>query len=92
MGKLLATVLTLFLSSALRKILIGAGISIVSATFYNTLIEYLLNKVLQNLNSGSASILNLLMLSGLDTSLSIIFGALTARAVIVSSSLFLSKS
>lgn len=92
MGKLIATILTIFLSSFVRKILVGAGISIVSATFYNTLITYLLDKVVSNLNSGSSTILNLLMLSGLDTCLSIIFGALTARAVIVSSSLFLTKS
>jgi hypothetical protein len=90
MGKFLVTVLTYILSSALSKILAGAGIGIASYTGMSILLSTYIFDVTNKISTlGIASDLG--HIAGVDTALSIVFGAIATRLSFDSSKLFLKK-
>lgn len=88
MGKLLFTVLTMFASSAIRQMLIGAGIGLASSAFLITMFNRFMANAQQNL-SALGDVLGLLGLCGADIALSLIFGAMVYRVTVASLKLHL---
>lgn len=90
MGKLLKLLLDGFASSFLKRLLAGAGISLISGTVILGVISYLVNRFMTDfMIVGNIS--GLVGISGLDQCISIVISAFIARAMITSTSLSLSK-
>ncbi len=82
---------TVLLSSAFSRVLLGAGLGLISGAGILTLLNYFIGQATSNLTSGSGVILGFLHLIGLDTFLSITLGALVTKATIQSAELTLKK-
>lgn len=83
MGGLLATVGGWLLGSALARVLTGAGLTLVTATWLSGQVETALNSISSQWSGLPADGLAFLAYSGIGTYLSIIGSAIVARAAIV---------
>ena len=91
MIQLFVPLLTWIASSLLARVLVGAGLSLASYAFVGTAVDAVLANV-QSLSSGlHADVAALLALGGAGQALSLIGGALVARAVIVSAGVMLRR-
>lgn len=91
MGKLLFTVGTFLLGSAFKKVLLGAGLGLLSSQVILTLINQYIGKAMQNMNWAGSTAVQFLGLSGADVMISVLVGALIARATIEASKIGLTK-
>lgn len=66
-----------------QKVLLGAGVALVSTIVIQTVLSSFINKAINASSSIDHTYLGLLAISGLDQAISIIIGALIARAAIV---------
>lgn len=92
MGKMLFLVGQLLLGSALKRILIGAGIGLVSSQIILTIVRQFIDQGLNGLFSGGGVVLSFLGMSGCDVALSVLIGAVVARATINSMGVSLRKT
>lgn len=92
MPSLLIKVFGYLLESTIKRLFSGAGITLAVATGIYQIAQNLINDGISTLNTAPALMLNLVGLSGLDVALSLIIGALLARATIMQAQLFLAKS
>lgn len=79
------------LGSALKRILVGAGLSIFSSQIILSIINVYINKALSRMSTGTSSAMAFLGLSGADVAISILIGALIARATMEAMKLGLKK-
>lgn len=86
MGNLFKLVGEILASGFLRRLLAGAGISLVASTIVLTVINYLIDRFMSDF-FAVGNLAGLVGVSGLDKCISIIFSAFIARVVISSSSL-----
>lgn len=92
MGKLLFMVGSYLLSSAFKTILLGAGIGLATQGFILVLINKYVDKSVFLFSGVGSDLMGLVGLSGLDVALSVIIGAIIARATIASLKIGISKS
>lgn len=76
----LGELLTGLLGGLLARVLIGAGMGVVTYGVLNTAVAAGLNAMVAQFSGMPADMLNLLLLSGVGQGLSIIGSAMTARA------------
>ena len=79
------------LGSALKRILVGAGLAIVSSQIILSIINVYINKAPSGMSTGASSAMAFLGLSGADVAISILIGALIARATMEAMNLGLKK-
>ena len=79
------------LGSALKRILVGAGLAIVSSQIILSIINVYINKALSGMSFGPSSAMSFLGLSGADVAISILIGALIARGTMEAMNLGLKK-
>ncbi|XID75131.1 DUF2523 family protein [Alkanindiges sp. WGS2144] len=91
MGKLLFLVGQLLLGSAVKRMLLGAGLGLMSSQIILTIVRQFINQGLSGLFSNGGVVLSFLGLSGCDVALSVLIGAVIARATINSMGLTLKK-
>ena len=91
MPAFLFTLSSWILTNFAAKVLLGAGVAIVSSAIVNTIITTYINKAINAASSVDPTYIGLLAISGLDQAISIVIGALVARATIVASSISLKK-
>ena len=80
------------LSNFAKKVLIGAGVTIVSSAVINIILTTYINKAISASNQIDSTYLGLLSISGLDHAISIIIGALIARATLLAANLSFKKA
>jgi hypothetical protein len=78
--------LTLWASSLLARILIGAGLTMVIAVGLDTALDAMLNQAIANISAAPGAALQLGLLGGVGTALSIVGGALITRVTIMAAS------
>lgn len=91
MGKILFTIGSYLLGTALKRILIGAGLGLVSSQAILSIINIYIQKATNNMNFGAGTVMQFLGLSGADIALSVLIGALIARATLEASKIGLKK-
>ncbi|TNL43666.1 DUF2523 family protein [Acinetobacter bereziniae] len=91
MPALLFAIGSWLLSNFAKKVLLGAGVAIVSSAIINGILSKFIQKAIDASSSVDPTYLGLLSISGIDQAISIIIGALVARATIVASSMSLKK-
>lgn len=74
------------LDKGFKKVLIALGVTVVSSAVISTVLNTYINKAITAAASTNHTYLGLLSISGVDKAISIIIGALIARATIVSMS------
>lgn len=79
------------LSNFAKKVLLGAGVAIVTSAVIQTILTAFIHKAINASTSIDPTYLGLLAISGLDQAISIIIGALIARATIVASEMSIRK-
>ena len=79
------------LSNFDKKVLLGAGVAIVSSAIIQTVLTSFINKAIGASSSIDHTYLGLLAISGLDQAISIVIGALIARATIVAAEMSFKK-
>ena len=80
------------LSNFAKKVLLGAGVTIISGAVFNIVLSAYINKAIAASSSINPTYLGLLSISGLDHAISIIVGALVARATLMAANISFSKS
>lgn len=80
------------LSNFAKKVLVGAGVTIVSGAVINIILTTYINKAISASNQIDPTYLGLLSISGLDHAISIIIGALIARATLLAANLSFKKA
>lgn len=80
------------LSNFAKKVLLGAGVTIVSGAVINIILTTYINKAISASTQIDPTYLGLLSISGLDHAISIIIGALIARATLLAANLSFKKS
>lgn len=80
------------LSNFAKKVLVGAGVTIVSGAVINIVLTTYINKAISASNQIDSTYLGLLSISGLDHAISIIIGALIARATLLAANLSFKKA
>ena len=80
------------LSNFAKKVLVGAGVTIVSGAVINIVLTTYINKAIATSSQIDSTYLGLLSISGLDHAISIIIGALIARATLLAANLSFKKS
>ena len=80
------------LSNFAKKVLVGAGVTIVSGAVINIILTTYINKAISVSNQIDSTYLGLLSISGLDHAISIIIGALIARATLLAANLSFKKA
>lgn len=80
------------LSNFAKKVLVGAGVTIVSGAVINIILTTYINKAIAASSQIDSTYLGLLSISGLDHAISIIIGALIARATLLAANLSLKKA
>ena len=91
MGKLLFVVGQVLLGSALKRLLIGAGLGLASSQIIISIVRNFINDGISGISSGGGVVMSFLGLSGCDVALSVLIGAVIARATINSMGLTLKK-
>lgn len=92
MPKILFALGSWLLTNFARKVLLGAGVAIVSSAVINTVLTSFINKAINASSSIDPTYLGLLSISGLDVAISIVIGALIARATIVAAQVSFKKA
>lgn len=80
------------LSNFAKKVLLGAGVTIVSGAVINIVLTTYINKAIAASSQIHSTYLGLLSISGLDHAISIIIGALIARATLLAANLSFKKA
>ena len=80
------------LSNFAKKVLVGASVTIVSGAVINIILTTYINKAISASNQIDSTYLGLLSISGLDHAISIIIGALIARATLLAANLSFKKA
>ena len=80
------------LSNFAKKVLVGAGVTIVSGAVINIILTTYINKAISASNQIDSTYLGWLSISGLDHAISIIIGALIARATLLAANLSFKKA
>ena len=80
------------LSNFAKKVLVGAGVTIVSGAVINIVLTTYINKAIVASSQINSTYLGLLSISGLDHAISIIIGALIARATLLAANLSFKKA
>ena len=80
------------LSNFAKKVLFGAGVTIVSGAVINIVLTTYINKAIAASSQIDSTYLGLLSISGLDHAISIIIGALIARATLLAANLSFKKA
>ena len=80
------------LSNFAKKVLLGAGVTIVSGAVINIVLTTYINKAIVASSQINSTYLGLLSISGLDHAISIIIGALIARATLLAANLSFKKA
>ncbi len=91
MGEFLLGIGFRLLEGSIKRMLSGAGLSLVIATGIYKTVDSMINDVIHNLSTAPQLLLNFLGISGVDVALSMIVGALLARATIMQSQVFITK-
>lgn len=91
MKAILFSLTSWLLSNFAKKVLIGAGVTIVSGAVINIILTTYINKAISATNQIDSTYLGLLSISGLDHAISIIIGALIARATLLAANLSFKK-
>lgn len=92
MGKLLYLVGTFLLSGSIKQMLLGAGIGLVTAQFILSITNQYIDAALSNMYGVGGDVVRIMGISGLDVALSIVIGAVVARATINSLKLSFTKA
>lgn len=71
------------LTNFAKKVLLGAGVALVSTAVIQSVLGAFISKAINASSSIDHTYLGLLAISGLDQAISIVIGALIARAAIV---------
>lgn len=79
------------LTNFARQVLLGAGVALVSSAIINGILSSFIQKAINASSNVDPTYLGLLSISGLDQAISIIIGALVARATIVASTMSIKK-
>ena len=74
-----------------KKVLVGAGVTVVSGAVINIVLTAYINKAIAASSQIDSTYLGLLSISGLDHAISIIIGALIARATLLAANLSFKK-
>lgn len=97
MGKLLSGIIGFAFAGGIKKLLLGAGLGLISIAIVYTVINYYIAKIISQLNElgalgkvGSIG-LSLLGIAGVDTAISIVIGAYIVKFTIKKSQVFLGK-
>lgn len=80
------------LSNFAKQVLVGAGVTIVSGAVINIVLTTYINKAIAASSQINSTYLGLLSISGLDHAISIIIGALIARATLLAANLSFKKA
>lgn len=91
MGKLLSLVLANFAGSAIKKLLVGAGLGIATGAIVLTVINYYISKIQQQAGI-LGDMAGIAHLGGLDVAISIIVGAIVVRASLLATKVFITKA
>lgn len=91
MGKLLTLILGDFAGTALKKLLVGAGIGIVTGAIVLTVLNYYIGKIQQQAGF-LGDMAGIAHLGGLDTAISVIIGAVVVRATLGATKLSIVKA
>lgn len=91
MGKLLYLVGTYLLSDALKRVLLGAGIGLVSSQIILTIVHAALDKMQNAMTGITGPAAAFLSLSGADVAMSVIAAALLTRAAFEASKIGIRK-
>ena len=91
MGKLLTLILGDFAGSALKKLLVGAGLGIVTGAIVLTVLNYYIGKIQQQAGF-LGDMAGIAHLGGLDTAISVIIGAVVVRATLGATKLSIVKA
>ena len=87
MKAILFSLTSWLLSNFAKKVLVGAGVTIVSGAVINIVLTTYINKAIAVSSQIDSTYLGLLSISGLDHAISIIIGALIARATLLAANL-----
>lgn len=79
------------LGTALKRILLGAGLALVSSQIILTTINVYINRALSGMSFNGSNAMMFLGLSGADVAISVMIGALIARATMEAMNLGLRK-
>lgn len=91
MGKLIQVILSGFAGSLLKKLLVSAGLGIVTGAIVLTVINYYIGKIQQQAGF-IGDMAGIAHLGGLDTAISIIVGAVVVRATLGATKITLTKA
>lgn len=80
------------LSNFAKQVLLGAGLTLVSGAVINIVLTTYINKAIAASSQIDSTYLGLLSISGLDHAISIIIGALIARATLLAANLSFKKA
>lgn len=86
MGALLGRLFAFFLGDALPRILTGAGLALITASWLGPLIDGQISQAVSQLNSVSHPFAHLLALSGVFTGIGYVLSAVGAKAAIYAAS------
>lgn len=92
MGKMIARLLDSFSTGLLRKLLAGAGLTLVSTSAMTTLVNQYIAHLQAQTASISTNMLAILHLSGLDFALSVILSAIVSRMALNATNLTIAKA
>ena len=91
MKAILFSLTSWLLSNFAKKVLLGAGVTVVSGAVINIVLTAYINKAISATNQIDNTYLGLLSISGLDHAISIIIGALVARATLLAANISFTK-
>ena len=91
MGDLLLLTLNQWLSTALGRLLVGAGLTLAVASGIVALFDTMLDSVIANFDNLPATVAALVNISGVDVALSLIVSALISRQGLMAIKVFVAK-
>jgi hypothetical protein len=92
MKQMLFALTSWLLSNFAKKVLMGAGVTLISGAVFNAILLAYINKAISASSSINPTYLGLLSISGLDHAISIIIGALVARATLMAANVSFKKA
>ena len=91
MADLLLLTLNKWLSTALGRLLVGAGLTLAVASGIVALFDSMLESVIANFDNVPATVAALVSISGVDVALSLIVSALISRQGLMAIKVFVAK-
>lgn len=91
MADLLLLTLNQWLSTALGRLLVGAGLTLAVASGIVALFDSMLESVIANFDNVPATVASLVNISGVDVALSLIVSALISRQGLMAIKVFVAK-